>query len=232
MSKSHKNKVLKKARHHVENVTKNYPQMCDMDDEQIDQHFGTIFNEANFFKVWYYMSGYIDFDGCTDLGKWYMQQNYVTLCCKIYADFDFPKDLNRRQKLLELYDEMCAAPDYDDIDIREFSIINQRIRNQRNPGKVLDGSTAKTFEKRVAPKPAKGAPARQVTPESDDVFGRSQIDGANDDGLPYRYEECGGSHRVNGGFEDVKRIAKVHCTALQHHLQSFDAFKGEGFTWN
>lgn len=67
---------------------------------------------------------------------------------------------------------MCADPDFDNILMREFSVINQRVRNQRQSTKALDGSMAKRFMKKRGPPPAPGAPARQFgESESDDVFG-------------------------------------------------------------
>jgi hypothetical protein len=71
--------------------------------------------------------------------------------------------------------------------MREFTVINQRVRNQRQFTKTLDGSMARRFMKKRGPPPAPGAPACQFgESESDDVFGLGG-DATYDDGS-YCYE--------------------------------------------
>jgi hypothetical protein len=70
--KSYKNKMLTEVRNHVANVRKNYLDLVNQSEDEVADHFESLFNESNYLKCWYYMSGYIDFEGCTTLGKYFM----------------------------------------------------------------------------------------------------------------------------------------------------------------
>lgn len=70
--KSYKNKMLTEVRNHVANVRKNYPDLVNKNEDEVADHFESMFNESNYLKCWYYISGYINFEGCTTLGKYFM----------------------------------------------------------------------------------------------------------------------------------------------------------------
>jgi hypothetical protein len=104
---------------------------------------------------------------------------------------------------------MCADPDFDNILMREFSVINQRVRNQRQFTKALDGSMARKFMKKRGPPPAPGAPAHQFgESEIDDVFGLGG-DATYDDGS-YSYEDDDQA-RFNNDLEEEFKSQGTLC---------------------
>jgi hypothetical protein len=55
-----------------------------MDDEQLVSFFESIFNEANFMRVWVFMKGYLDVEQSSEIGRWIMQSG---LSCFLLVHF-------------------------------------------------------------------------------------------------------------------------------------------------
>jgi hypothetical protein len=116
---------------------------------------------------------------------------YQTLCITTMKYLEDPANLNLREELLRTYDELPMHPKYrqegNEVDSDQFFRVSERVRNQRKPRKVLDGSVINRNMRGATVPPLKGLPASEVQPETnetdqDDVFGGQigTFDGAYD----------------------------------------------------
>src|SRR5271156_304568 len=78
-----------------------------------------------------------------------------------------PADLNSREELLRTYDELPMHEKYrvpdNEVDADQFFRVSERVRNQRKPRKVLDGSVINRNMRGAAMPPRKGAGAQTQT---------------------------------------------------------------------
>jgi hypothetical protein len=91
-----------------------------------------MFNAQNFFFCFYYMKNYVDFEGSSDRGRWYMQSVFVNLA---FATFRWIKGGKLkgepRERLLTAYDACALNPAHDEITIDDFTQLTKRYRNEK-----------------------------------------------------------------------------------------------------
>jgi hypothetical protein len=105
----------------------------DMTDAEFIIYLKQKFNVQNFFFCFQYMKDYVDFDGSSDRGRWYMQSIFVNLSLATWRWIlkgKIPKGADR-DHLLDAYDALALNPKHDDIVLDDFCQLTQRYRNQR-----------------------------------------------------------------------------------------------------
>ncbi|KAI0483357.1 hypothetical protein GGR56DRAFT_686679 [Xylariaceae sp. FL0804] len=105
----------------------------------------------NFFHMWSYIKGYIDYEKSSALGQYYMRNMFIGLAGEIldYLDVQLrtPKEAEaRKKKLHSFYFDMPAVPQFGAIDKKCFHEVFEHGRNQKRQ-KVTNDTTAKSHER-------------------------------------------------------------------------------------
>jgi hypothetical protein len=139
--RSFKNKTLNRVFTHITELIKHEPWLKDASDSDFKDRLSQNFNFQNWVFCFYYMKGYIDFDGSSDLGKWYMENMYVNLSLEIKRYLDARETKDAREKLLLAYNALALKEAFDDIDKSDFSELAERPQRRKKRGiaEVNDG---------------------------------------------------------------------------------------------
>jgi len=91
-----------------------------------------MFNAQNFFYCFSYMKEYVDFEGSSDRGRWYMQSIFLNLGLATWRWIKSGKGKGEpRDKLLADYDACALNPLHDEITVDDFNQLTQNYRNER-----------------------------------------------------------------------------------------------------
>ena len=71
--RSYKNNVLKNMEIFLEDMFGKDKGLVDSSDSTFQIKFGESFNQQNYLFVFYYIKNYVNFDGSSDLGRWYTE---------------------------------------------------------------------------------------------------------------------------------------------------------------
>lgn len=129
--------------------------------------FTKTFNASTFLHVWNYMDQYVDVDGSSELGKYFMKsmiclsnagcRSVLTAILDIYVNLamEVKRYLNvlesrgpeadARKKLLAFYDCIPIANIFKDVDKSDFKELENRSRGQRRKMKQPDTSGLTRF---------------------------------------------------------------------------------------
>ena len=75
-TRSYKNKVLNNFQDQIEAMLEADACLKDTHGEEFMACLEKQFNAQNFLDVWYYMKDYVDVEGSSEVGKWYMQSKF------------------------------------------------------------------------------------------------------------------------------------------------------------
>lgn len=78
--KNFQNKTLDKLEAHVAKMMKANPHIVSIDRSsgELIEFWVSKFNASNYFKVFYYIDGYVDFENSNETGKYYMESKSFT----------------------------------------------------------------------------------------------------------------------------------------------------------
>jgi hypothetical protein len=105
--------------------------ISDVADSVFLPHLKDMFNAQNFFYCFNYMKEYVDFEGSSDRGRWYMKSIFINLGISTFRWIKAGKTKDARDKLLTAYDACALDAHHDDITLDDFQRLTQRYRNQR-----------------------------------------------------------------------------------------------------
>ncbi|KAL8802828.1 MAG: hypothetical protein Q9200_006454 [Gallowayella weberi] len=146
--KRYKFDVITNMEAHVKQLMAEDSIMKEYNTTALLQHtFEKTFNEVNFLFVWSFLEGYLDFDGCSELGKYYMKGIYVNLAIevKLYLDSIERLPITKptvRKQLTDFYDTLPLHPDFQGVHMSDFKELNARSYRQKKkkPAKQPDRS--------------------------------------------------------------------------------------------
>ncbi|SLM39542.1 hypothetical protein LPUS_10111 [Lasallia pustulata] len=111
--------------------------------------FTKTFNASTFLHVWNYMDQYVDVDGSSELGKYFMKNIYVNLAMEVKRYLNVLEsrgpEADARKKLLAFYDCIPIANIFKDVDKSDFKELENRSRGQRRKMKQPDTSGLTRF---------------------------------------------------------------------------------------
>ena len=67
------------------------------------------------------MKEYVDFEGSSPRGQWYMRSVYINIGVAVFRWIKELKSLDERQKLLNTYDAIALKDIHDDITVDDFT---------------------------------------------------------------------------------------------------------------
>ena len=112
------------------------------------------FNQNNYFFCFPFMKFYLGFEQTSEYGKWYLQQIFSNLVCRVR---DWKKNNSHGDswtKVLEYWDEIALLDVYDGVDLNDFEQLSHKYRKAREPKKRdLQATSSSHFM--LAPPPAK-----------------------------------------------------------------------------
>lgn len=129
--RSFKNKTLERFLAHVRELIKQETWLKDASDAGFKDRLGSKFNHQNWAFCYYYMKEYVDFEACSDLGKWYMENMYVNLGLEAKRFLNAGETKDAREKLLLAYDALALNEAFDDIDKDDFVEVTERYRHNQ-----------------------------------------------------------------------------------------------------
>ncbi|KAI1494443.1 hypothetical protein F5X96DRAFT_665737 [Biscogniauxia mediterranea] len=106
----------------------------------------------NFFQVWKYMRGYIDYEKSTDLGKYYMKHMFQGLAVEVASwmresKADKGKGMARREELHKFYFAMPKKDQFASVSKECFAEIFEHQRNQKRSKKDEAAEEAAAHER-------------------------------------------------------------------------------------
>jgi len=97
------------------------------------------FNKENFFHIFYYMHGYLDFDATTHhMGRYFMESIWVVLGVEVWKYLKAGADKNARDNLLKAYDLVPLHDNLKRMKRRYLAVKKERTKRQRTPKKTPD----------------------------------------------------------------------------------------------
>ena len=95
-------------------------------------HLEKSFNAQNFFLCFNYMKDYLDFEGSSDRGQWYMRSVFLNLGAAIFRWIKASKSEDVRKKKVMLAYDMCALNSmHNGIELDDFQQLTQKYRYQK-----------------------------------------------------------------------------------------------------
>ncbi|MCJ1367489.1 hypothetical protein MMC16_006622 [Acarospora aff. strigata] len=139
-TRSYKLMVIKKMLEHVRAVKDNERTTPGGVTQQTDsavlhEYFLSVFTKETFLQVFYFMDGYLDFDGCSNLGKYYMKNIYANFAvqCKLHDDLVERNDPGRHDShkdIGDFYQTMSLSKHYDQVDDAQFAELTASAANR------------------------------------------------------------------------------------------------------
>ncbi|KAI9748115.1 MAG: hypothetical protein M4579_007310 [Chaenotheca gracillima] len=148
LCKHFKQKLLTNAEEHVTTILR-----IDDDDhagliramtesKTLARIFGGKFCKESFFEVFWFMTGYLEFDSSKPLGKYYCKHLYANLCSRVKLHLDWKSaaasgsagTANNRTELLGFVDVMALSAMFDGVNKNQFvELTNRTARQKRAP---------------------------------------------------------------------------------------------------
>ncbi|KAL9023601.1 MAG: hypothetical protein Q9180_008171 [Flavoplaca navasiana] len=182
-TRSYKSRTVKHMKEHVREIFN-----CDehrnkktlyTTRELLTDFFESVFSSGNYFAVFRHIDGYVEYEGSTELGKFYMRSVYCNLAIevKLYQDIldsnaGGAKDAH--DELLKYYDQIPLHEDFVDVDKDDFKELRGRWRNKKGKDVVKDDLLLKKKFVSLGPPPPK---KQKRVAKQDTVGGRKEVNG-------------------------------------------------------
>ncbi|KAI1818906.1 hypothetical protein F4861DRAFT_544562 [Xylaria intraflava] len=113
-----------------------------------------MWSAENFFRVWTYMRGYVEYERSSDLGKYYMKHMFLGLACEVtvWLRHNLKSEADGRAMRQDLHDFYFAMPKkevFADVDKSCFHEIFAHHRNQKRAKKRNHDAEQRAFERFV-----------------------------------------------------------------------------------
>jgi hypothetical protein len=174
--RSFKNKTVDRFIAHIGELIRQESWLTHASDAGFKDRLFQKFNYQNWASCFYYMKEYIDFEGGSDLGKWYMENMYVNLGLEVKHFLDAGETKDARDALLLAYDGLALNEAFDDVDKNDFAELTERYRNAQARKKRNFAEANRHFS--ITRSPPKKTPIAQ---SSHDARFSYSSDGGNDE---------------------------------------------------
>ncbi|KAI0999328.1 hypothetical protein K3495_g8868 [Podosphaera aphanis] len=119
------------------------PSLSEMEMEQCRLELEARFNQTDFFSVYYYLQGYLDFEKTMKThrkGAWFLKKSWCALGWEVqkYLNTGAKKNLNARKTLLDQFDLIPLAPIFKTIGLEHFARLQRDSKKHKGPRKPMD----------------------------------------------------------------------------------------------
>lgn len=136
--RSYKSKVCAQFKSFVEAMTTQDPTLLELSDNGFATKVGEAFTATNYFHCFFFMKNYLNVEGSSSLGKWFLKSIFVNMAVRV-RKWQQIKDAREQvgdwNEVLDFFDEVALLPAHDDVDITDFQQLTQKFRNAKESKK-------------------------------------------------------------------------------------------------
>ncbi|KJX98618.1 hypothetical protein TI39_contig401g00001 [Zymoseptoria brevis] len=128
----------------VQLLTTEDASLCHLTDNDFAKYLEGNFATEQYFSVFDFMRDFINFDGSSKLGKWYMQNVFINLVVRVrkcMAD----ADADSWQNVLNFFDGVALVKAHDTVDMTAFQQLTENFRDEKELQHRRIAATRHTF---------------------------------------------------------------------------------------
>ncbi|SMR42023.1 unnamed protein product [Zymoseptoria tritici ST99CH_1A5] len=139
-----KDTVCVQAHALVQELTTEDASLWDLTDNDFAKYLDGNFDTEQYFSVFDFMRDFINFEGSSKLGKWYMQNVFINLVVRVrkcMAD----ADADSWQNVLNFFDGVALVKAHDTVDMTAFQQLTEKFRDEKELQHRRIAATRHTF---------------------------------------------------------------------------------------